>query len=58
MKLWSERNEKRDYSCGSMDYDLTRNHCIESSGKEKLLRLADPAAAEEAAAGEPTNKNA
>lgn len=52
MKLWSERNEKRDYSSvAAWTTTLTRNHCIDILRKRKLLRLADPAAAEEAAAG-------
>lgn len=52
MKLWSERNEKRDYSSvAAWCTTLTRNHCIDILRKRRLLRLADPAAAEEAAAG-------
>ena len=52
MKLWSERNEKREYaSVAAWCTTLTRNLCIDILRKRKLLKLADHAAAEEAAAG-------
>jgi len=53
IKLWSERNEKREYSnVAAWCTRVTRNLCIDILRKRMRLRLGNPEEAESIASGE------